>query len=278
MDFYNKKEVIKIKNKLKMLLPFFITSFLLFSCNTLVNREIINKEEKFSNVNNYIFQSKKNIDESIFDLGNKNGSSISIVVNSKKNEPFSAKSNTNGHTGKLKTDINLIRIYLVDSNASTLNGSNIKEGPFDITSASTGSLATFFTNVKGASGIGNLSFSNVGAGTYYVAVAAYSSSVTIDNTTNINSKSTTPAGSSTNITSGSDLGRFALSTTGGDSSNGVVVIGNMVSSGRAIYGLINNGTINLGVTLDLRDALGATIDSTTTITEGLSSIPSTTLQ
>ena len=169
----------------------------------------------------------------------------------------------------------LIRIYLVDSNSSTLGDSNIKYGPLDITSSNTGSLLTFFNNVKGSGGTGNITFTNVGQGTYYVAVSTFDSTSSLDSTKNITNNTTNTVGSYTIITANStNLGRFALSTSGGDSNSGGIQIGSYSTS----YNLVNNGTSSLNINLALKSELGATIDSTTTITEGSSSIPSTSLQ
>lgn len=273
----------KLTKQLKILSYSMLCSFLVFSCSTSIplnNKAIGN--EYFSNANintlNYSIQSntksETNVSNFNFDLGTKNGASFSVKITSGK-KGFSLKNSSNGFSGK-RSDVKLFRLYLVDSNSTNLTGSNIKFGPFDINSSSTGSLATFFTNVtgvSGSSGNGNLTFSNVGAGTYYLAIAAYNSVSTINSTTNVTN-------SSTNITATTNFGNFALSNSGGDSPNlnGVVTIASMVSGGKALYGLTNNGTASLGVTLNLVDVFGATLDATTTITEGSSTIPATTLQ
>lgn len=214
------------------------------------------------------FSSCSNI---LIDKSNLNSISIKLNVN----KSFSIKSSSSGLTKKLKSDISLIRVYLVNNNSSNLNDSNIKFGPLDLTSSSTGTLLTFFNNLKDSSGSGSLTFYNVGQGTYYVAVSAYENTSTIDETTNITDISNTTSGAYSTITSGStNLGRFAISTSGGDSNSGSVEIGNLATG----YRLVNNGTDALNVDLKLRSEVGATIDSTVTITNGSSSIPSTTME
>lgn len=268
--------------KNKILICYAMSPFLILSCSTknITSETSIKQNEKFSNaiVENYnIASNTKNPEiknnNLNFDLKTKNGSSFSVKFNFNKIKDFSTKANTNGNPGKVNTDINLLRVYLVNNNTSNLNGTNIKYGPFDIDINSTGTLATFFSNIKGLGKTGNLTFSNVGAGNYYVAIAAYSSATTINSTTNI-------IKSTTNITSGTNFGNFSLSNSGGDSPglSGLVTVASMVVGGRAAYSLVNNGTANLGVTLNLINALGATIDATTTITQGSSTIPATSLQ
>lgn len=270
----------KLKNKLKLLVSSTISSFLLFSCgakNLPVNN-LLNTEVDFSNANNKDYNvqaTTKNQTNSNngfnFDLGVKNGASFSAVLNFNKSKGFSTKANKNGQQGHIKSDIQLLRVYLVNSSSGNLTASNIKYGPFDIVvSNGVTSLDTFFSGATGSGGSGVLNFNNVSDSTYYVAVAAYNSTTIIDSTTNINSKNTLPAGSSTNINNGTDLGRFALSTSGGDlpGLNGVVTVSSMVSAGRAFYGLANNGTASLGVTLNLADAIGADIDTKVTLVDG----------
>lgn len=245
---------------------FLITSLFVFSCSELsiTNTKVNHSYKIDSNKNNSLVF--------VVDKNNHRGGSFSVKLNF---NDFSIKSNTSGVVKKVKTDISLVRIYLVDSNSATLSDSNIKFGPLDLTSSSTGSLLTFFNNVKGASGTGSLTFTNVGQGTYYVAVAAFDVTSGLDSTKNIVNTSTSTAGAYTTITASStNFGRFALSTSGGDSNLGSVLIGGQGTG----YNLVNNGTSALNVNLALRSELGATLDATTTITEGSSTIPATTLQ
>lgn len=225
-----------------------------------------------SNNINYPYKIESNNDKNnlVINVNNQaNSIDKSISVNINFNS-FSIKNSINGQTKKLKADINLIRVYLVDNNTSTLSDSNIKFGPLDISSSSTGTLLTFFNNLKGTSGTGSIKFSNVGAGTYYVIVGAYSDTGTIDSTTNITDNTNNTSGAYSTLTESSvDLGRFAISTSGGDSNSGSVEIGNLATG----YSLVNNGTSPLNVNLKLRSEVGAIIDSTVTITNGSSTIP-----
>lgn len=241
----------------KLTVPF-ITLIIPFltSCNA------INMFDAFISYN---FINKNNF---TIDVGNgkKTSATFPIKINfdNSNDKTFFTKNSSSGIAGKTKGQIQLIRFYLVDSNATTLTDSNIKEGPFDVISTSPGSLGTLFTNLTGA-GTGTINFTNVKTGTYYVAVAAYSSTTTVDSTTNITNLSTTP-GDYTGITiSGPvDLGRFALSSTGGDfNTSGSITVGTSPN-----YVLTNSPTNPLVVNLKLADAVGATLESSVTITNG----------
>lgn len=113
--------------------------------------------------------------------------------------------------------IQLIRFYLVDSNAGSLSATNIKAGPFDITTG------TLFTNLTTGTGpnTDTALFTNVPAGIYYVATATYNTTTPINSTTNI----TSATANSANITIGGpiDFGTFALSNSGGDGSGSITV-------------------------------------------------------
>lgn len=251
--------------KTKFLLYSFVSSFLLFSCSTNIT----------GNSNEYKTESNKTeIENKInFDLGSNNKSTFSVKLSFSKNKTFSTKNSSNGIPQKTKSNIQLLRLYLVNSNAISLSDSNIKSPSFDISSGSK------FTSLKSGTST-SIQFNNVPNGTYYVAIAAYNSSTTVDSTTNITDKNTSSG--YTNITSSStNLGRFAISTSGGDSPsfNGVVTIADKIcDDGRACYGPINNNTPSLEVTLTLAGAIGATIDSTITITNGSSTIPSSSME
>ncbi len=197
-------------------------------------------------------------------------STISVKLNFLKGKGFKLKGSTSGQAPKTKTDIKLLRFYLVDSNASSLNDTNIKSPYFDVKATSTGTLGTLFTNLTSSGGVGTIKFINVLSGSYYVAAAAYSSTTIINSTTNINNLNTLPAGSSTNINltspSVTDLGRFFLSTSGGDAPglSGFVTV-------NSSYKLINNGTATLGLSLKLADSVGASIETDVTFIDGANS-------
>lgn len=252
-------------SKLKKLIRLSVLSFTnlsILSCSNNINYPY-NIESNNAKTN--LFINVNNQDNNIV-------KSISVDINFNS---FSIKNSTSGQTKKLKSDISLIRVYLVNSNASTLGDSNIKFGPLDISSSSTGTLLTFFNNLKGVSGTGSIKFSNVGSGTYYVIVGAYSDTGTINSTTNITDNTNNISGAYSTLTESSiDLGRFAISTSGGDSNSGSVQIGNLATG----YSLVNNGTDPLNVDLKLRSEVGATIDSTVTITNGSSTIPSSVME
>mgnify|MGYP001605642036 CR=1 FL=1 len=187
---------------------------------------------------------------------------------------YTVKDSASGDPAKTRTEIQLFRFYLVDSNGASLTNTNLKTPAFDITSSSSGTLGTLFTTLKAGS-TGTLKIINVSTGTYYFAAAAFNSTTVIDSTTNISNLSTTPAGSSTNIiiSGPSDLGRFALSTSGGDlpGLNGVVTVG-------ADLTLTNGGTAPLGLSLSLADVKGADIESGVIVNGGSTIVPAVTAQ
>ncbi|MEK7431995.1 MAG: hypothetical protein AABZ74_02595 [Cyanobacteriota bacterium] len=216
----------------------------------------------------------------IFNVDKNNNKGISFSINLNFND-FLLKSSTSGNLKKIKSDISLLRVYLVDNNSSTLNASNIKSGPFDLTSNTpTGTLLTFFNNVKDTNGNGTLTFINVGAGTYYVAIAAYDSSSSLDYTKNIVDTSNNISGAYTNITvNDTNLGRFALSTTGGDYDLGKIEVERTIlTDGSIDYKLVHNGTTSLNINLALKSGFGAIIDSNLTITNGNNTIPEINLE
>lgn len=143
-------------------------------------------------------------------------------------------------TTNVKADINLIRFYLVNSNStSNLVDTNIIKGPFDL---STGSN---FTSLKAGTAT-TLTFASVPAGTYYIAGAAYSSSSTIDSTTNITNLTTNTFSNitiTTNPTPIGNMGTFSVSNSGGDSgTTGRVVVS-------SAYGISTNSPVVLPLKL-----------------------------
>lgn len=121
---------------------------------------------------------------------------------------------TDGST-KVKADIALIRFYLVDSKTtSNLVDANIIKGPFDLSSG------TLFDSLKAGTAT-TLTFASVPAGTYYVAASAYSSSSTVDSTTNITNLTTNTFANITITTAPTptgNMGTFSISNSGGDGS------------------------------------------------------------
>jgi hypothetical protein len=116
-------------------------------------------------------------------------------------------------TTNIKSDINLIRFYLVNSKTtSNLVDANIIKGPFDITSGA------LFTSLKSGA-LTNLSFDSVPLGTYYVASAAFSSSTIVDSSTNITNLTKNTFANITITTSPAptgNMGTFSISNSGGD--------------------------------------------------------------
>ncbi|MBC7475940.1 MAG: hypothetical protein H7263_16780 [Candidatus Sericytochromatia bacterium] len=263
----------------------FLSTFTACSSNSIPSTAHIQTStnlSSFNKVSSTLLKTEQNESNLITDTKNENifiadlgkgvttSSTISVKLDFLKGKGFKLKGSTAGQAPKTKTDIKLIRFYLVDSNASSLGNTNIQSSSFDITGSSTGTLGTLFTNLTNTGGTGTIKFINVSSGSYYVAAAAYSSTTTINSTTNINNLNTLPAGNSTNInlTSPStiNLGRFSLSNSGGDAPglSGLVTVGSS-------YNLINNGTATLGLSLNLADSVGASIETDVTFIDGANS-------
>lgn len=146
---------------------------------------------------------------------------------------FATKANSNGTASSKVADIANFDVYLIDSASAPTGAITSRFGPFEVTANLSLSQQTII-------------FNNVPSSTnkFYVAIKAKD----------------TGGGNITNIGSGKTIsGEFVyVSTTGGDATGQVGVdIAHVVSSVDA-----------LGVALKLKDALGATLDSTVTVTDG----------
>lgn len=149
------------------------------------------------------------------------------------NGGFATKANLNGTASSKVADISKFDVYLIDSASAPAGAITPRFGPYEVTANLSLSQQTItFNNVPSSNN------------KFYVAIKAKDAE-------NVNI---------TNIGSGKTIGGeyVYVSTTGGDGAGQVGVnISHVVSSADA-----------LGVALKLKDALGATLESTVTVTEG----------
>ncbi|PIQ25826.1 hypothetical protein COW36_22050 [bacterium (Candidatus Blackallbacteria) CG17_big_fil_post_rev_8_21_14_2_50_48_46] len=148
---------------------------------------------------------------------------------------FAVKASSSGTRNSVAADISSFDVYLIDSVAAPSGAITAAHGPFNVTA----SLVT---------GQQTITFNNVTTSTnnYYVAIKAKDSG----------------GGNITNLGSGITIGgaNVYVSTTGGGGAGEVGV-------GAAPTYTVSS-TTQLGVGLTLLDALGATIDSKVTVTDG----------
>jgi hypothetical protein len=144
-------------------------------------------------------------------------------------------------SSKSKSDVQSVRFYLVDNNTDNGNivDSNILEGSFNLSSG------TKFDSLKAGTAT-TMRFKNIPVGSYYVAVAAYDSSSTVDSTTNITNLTANNNANITITTSPAptgDMGTFSISNSGG-SGSGLIQVNT---------GYIPNTTSSITLTLKLKD-------------------------
>jgi hypothetical protein len=162
--------------------------------------------------------------------------------------------NDNGHTSPHRIgngDTALFRFYLVNTSASAppaLVDANIKKGPFNLTTGAKFTALT--TNGNNKTGLATLQFLNVPPGTYFVAGAAYSSSATVNSTTNITAATSATYGASyavhsNTITIGASplpigiMGIYSISNTGGDGNGSITVNADLTVSPSASPVVLN---------------------------------------
>jgi len=184
----------------------------------------------------------------VLDAGNgaKTGASFAFKLNF-GNGGFKTKASSSGTAGKtVSSDLTQLRVYLLDS-AGTPSGnftspSIVSAGPFLVTksaSLTSGGLpqTVVFSNVKSSTN------------RYYVAVAGLNSSSS--NITNLNA----PANDGS--------GTYYVTNTGGNGTGSTAV--GPASGGYVIAGA---DSPNLAVTLNLADAIGATVQSDVKVNDG----------
>ncbi len=147
---------------------------------------------------------------------------------------LTTKDSAGGESNKVSTDITAFEVYLVDSASAPSGALSAAFGPFTIPVNLTAMSQTIvFTNVT------------TSIGRFYVAVKALQGAANITNL------------ASTSTISGEHV---YISSTGGNATGGVAV------GAAPTYAITE--VAQLGISLILLDALGATIDSNTTVTDG----------
>lgn len=168
--------------------------------------------------------------------GIKTGAAFSVKLDftdGKKRENFSVKASSSGTTNSTSANITSVDVWLIDSAGAPSGALTAAFGPFNVVRTGAGPYTIVFNNVT------------TSTNKYYVAIRAKNGAANI-----------------TNLGSGATIGgsNVYVSTGGGEGAGQVAV-------GAAPTYTVSN-TAQLTVTLKLLDALGATIDSQTTITDG----------
>jgi len=196
----------------------------------------------------------------VLDVGNgaKTGASFALKLNF-GNGGFKTKASASGTSNKtVSTDLANLKVYLLDSitaptgNFSALLGTGSTSPLLTVAKGAsltgTGTTQTvFFKNVKANSATG-------GTPRYYVAVAGFNSAG--NNITNL----TAPATDGTN-------GAFYVTTAGGNGTGSTAV------GPAPTYTIASADLPSLSVTLNLADAIGATVASDVKVNDGLSADP-----
>jgi hypothetical protein len=241
-----------------------ISSLILFSLvsacssNIVPNAVALNGDTSFANSNlvnrisETVTQSKQDPSHFFIDAGKgqKTGASLTVKLNFANGGDFKTKASSNGTPTAMFSDVTDLKVALIDSAASptTLTGAKIIGGGAAIKAT----LPRTFT----ASGDGDtVTFTNVPESTnsYWIAAAALSSGTNI-------TKVSAP------LDGGID-GRFYVTTTGGDAALAGSVEVNKVGA-VAPFQYNVTSTDALGMDLILRDATGANVESSVTVTNG----------
>lgn len=202
-----------------------------------------------------VTQSKQDPSHFYIDAGNgqKTGASFSVKLNFANGGGFRTKASADGTATAMFGDMTHLRVALVASATS----------PTDLTGAVTVGAATsnlLAKTVASSGGTATVTFTNVpGAVTtgtkYWVAAAAYASGTNITNVTGAT------------LTDGT-YGKFFVTNGGGNAASGAVTVLQTVTNAGLTFAYTVNSTTALTMALNLRDATGATVDSTVTVTNG----------
>ncbi|MBC7475941.1 MAG: hypothetical protein H7263_16785 [Candidatus Sericytochromatia bacterium] len=249
------------------------------STNTMPTSVLINSQANFKNANLKNIQlvklaqnlsTKIDKNDSIFiaDIGNgkTTGASITFSVDikndvNKTNKGLSIKSSSNGYLQKTVADVKSYHFWLIHSSSTLPTGnitSSIVAGSgFDF-DKSAGTATITYSNVD----------KNLTGEKYYIAAAAYDNTIAATAPARVNI---------VNLTSGTTISgaNVFISNTGGEGYTGVGT-GNGAVFVNSSYGV--SDTNSLIISLKLLDALGATLDSTVSVSAGDILVPATTVQ
>ncbi len=249
------------------------------STNTIPASVLINSQADFKNANlknvellklaqNLSTKIDKNDNIFIADIGNgkTTGASITFSVDIKNDvaktaKGLSIKSSSSGYLQKTVADVKSYRFWLIHSSSITPTG--------DITSSIVAGSAFDFDK---SAGTATITYSNVDKNItgekYYIAAAAYDNTIAATaparvNIVNLNSGATI-SGANVFVSSTGGEG-YTVSGTG----NGAVFV-------TPSYGVSDPNS--LIISLKLLDAVGATLDSTVSVSAGDTLVPTTTVQ
>lgn len=224
---------------IKLLIMFVISLLVITSCTTVINNTNIEERAKIISNENKI----------IIDIGKgKSGGTVSFKIN--LSEVFKTKANVNGWDS-LYNSINSYKISLVTTSGGgslTTAPTNTSADVINITKAAITGIKTSLTS--------QVFLTNVPAGTYWVAVAAY----------DLQGRNVTKTTSTTGTIAviGGEI--FAVSTGGGNGdispNNGMVTVTSTFSLPSAA----------VTIPLTLTDPFGANIQATVAITDGITKV------
>lgn len=199
--------------------------------------------------NNVIEQ--KDLQENIIEVSKNQGANFTVNFNFNEGKPFTVKApppdNIDGIPAKTGADIKSIKVYLVESATGYASGGDpigdkIAAGPFDLNRTGTSAYTVTFAKVP----------PNTATKSYYVAVRAFDNTGGTGNELIKDNNGGTAWTGTTALTP-----KVAVSTTGVSVNSSFVV----------------NTTTAIPVTLNLLDAVGATLKSSVTPNAGSNTLP-----
>lgn len=198
--------------------------------------------------------SQKNLQENVIEVSKNEGANFTVNFNFNEGKPFNVKapsvSNTDGVPAKTGTDIKSLKVYLVEGSSTGYGsggdpiGDKISAGPFDLNRTGTSDYTVTFSKVP----------PNTATKSYYVAVRAFD----------------TIGGTGNELIKDNNGGTAWTGTTA--STPKVAVSGSGVSVDADFK---VSTTTALSVTLNLLDAVGATLQSSVTPNPGSNTLPFT---
>lgn len=230
----------------KLYLSLLLLSFVTACATPVVPSKVSSETKNDNNV------SEKNIQENVIEVSKNQGANFTVSFNFNEGKPFTIKappSNTDGVPAKTGTDIKSLKVYLVESATGYASGGDpigdkISAGPFDLDRTGTSAYTVTFSKVP----------PNTATKSYYVAVRAFD---TIGATGNELIKDNNGGTAWTGTTASTPKVAVSASSVSVDSSFAV------------------NTPTAIPVTLNLLDAVGATLQSSVTPNAGSNTLPFT---
>jgi hypothetical protein len=234
----------------KFSLAFLLLS-LISACTTPVSPVKVNSDVQTKNEikdNNVLAQ--KDLQKNIIEVSKNQGASFNVTFDFNEGKPFTVKAppeNIDGVPAKTGTDIKSLKVYLVESATGYASGGDpigdkIAAGPFDLDRTGTSAYTVTFSKVP----------PNTSTKSYYVAVRAF------DNT----------GGTGNELIKDNNGGTAWTGTTASTPKVAVSTTGVSVNSSFVV-----SDPTAIPVTLNLLDAVGATLKSSVTPNAGSNSLP-----